>query len=780
MKRKSQNVQVGKRTLEVSNLDKVLFPGDQVLKAEIIEYYLAIAPTLLYHIKGRPLTLIRYPDGIEGNRFYQKDRPKWSPEWIEFETLGDEEQKDYIIATEPASLVWLANLAAIELHQMHCRHPHFDRPDYMVFDLDPPENSDLQSVLEIAFELREHIEGFGYHCFVKTTGGKGLHLVVPVEPRWSFSEVFESAKEVAEPYVQQRSDTVTLQIRKKDRRGRTLVDIYRNRNGQSIVSPYSLRGRLGAPVSMPMRWDELDSVKQSTDFNIRNTMAKVQSDGDAWNGIGGWAVPLHTRRPVQVATITLLPLDHRKTAEQLKQYSEKRNFGNTPEPASTGVESSGNRFVIHRHHASRLHYDLRLEQEGVLKSWAVPKGFPPRPRVKRLAVQTEDHPLEYLAFEGTIPKGEYGGGKMWVFATGNYEITKQKENGLYFRLESQAMSGEYRMYKINEREWLLEKVERPQIDWLVDPIEPMLATNKDVIPQGEDYIFELKWDGIRALIAIDDGVLRIQSRNQNDITAQFPELQIPNKAFRTTTALFDAEIVCLDEEGRPQFRQVINRLMTQDEAAVQQLVKSNPAYCYLFDCLYLDGRSLDKEPLLRRREWLEDSRRKGTPYRVSEVFEDGEALYLAAMEHKLEGILAKKKDSPYLPGRRSEYWQKIKVRQTMDCVIIGYTKGKGDRSRYFGALHLAELKEDGSLVYRGKVGTGFNEAWVQDITELLQSLGKTPKPIPNKVLEESRTTWVKPELVVEVTYASLTPDDILREAVFVRLRPDITVANSQN
>ena len=194
MAKKSQWALIGKRKLELSNLDKVLFPEDGIVKAEIIEYYLKIAPTLLNHVKGRALTLIRFPDGIAGESFYQKNRPEWAPDWLEFVNLGKEEKKDYIVATEPASLVWLANLAALELHQLHSRKPNFECPDYVVFDLDPPEGYDFKKIVSLALDLKVHIESFGYTPFVKTTGGKGVHICCPIEARWDFHTVFEAAQ----------------------------------------------------------------------------------------------------------------------------------------------------------------------------------------------------------------------------------------------------------------------------------------------------------------------------------------------------------------------------------------------------------------------------------------------------------------------------------------------------------------------------------------------------------------------------------------------------------
>src|SRR6516162_4264085 len=211
--RTAQVAQIGKRKIELSNLTKVLFPDDEITKAELIEYYVKIAPTILAHLKGRALSVVRYPDGITGESFFQKNKPAWAPEWIEHVALG-EEKKDYVIATEEASLAWLANLACIELHQMHSRAPHFDKPDYIVYDFDPPEKFAFPEVAELAVEFKEHLEGFGYHPFVKTTGRKGLHVLTPIEPKWEFGRVFEAAKVVAQLFVESHASSMTLQIKK--------------------------------------------------------------------------------------------------------------------------------------------------------------------------------------------------------------------------------------------------------------------------------------------------------------------------------------------------------------------------------------------------------------------------------------------------------------------------------------------------------------------------------------------------------------------------------------
>jgi bifunctional non-homologous end joining protein LigD len=770
-----QIAQVGKRKVELSNLEKVFYPGDHILKAELIEYYLKAAPAILTHLKGRPLSLVRYPDGIDGERFFQKNRPEWAPEWIEHVALGEagkEEKVDYVIATEEASLVWLANLACIELHQMHCRSPHFDRPDYFVFDLDPPEPYPFEDLIEIALDLKEHLESFDYRPFIKTTGSKGFHILVPIEPKWTFDQVFKAAQDVADPFLKSHSRSTTLNIKKEARRGKVLVDIYRNRTYQTIVSAYSLRGLPGAPVSMPLHWDQVAGLSSAADFKLPAVPGQLATNGDAWEGMAAYATGLHTMRKKTTAKKDIEPSPKDQPPRMLNEYAAKRSFQKTPEPPPVMGVGEGEAFVLHRHHATRLHYDLRLEQRGVLKSWAVPKGLPPRPGILRLALSTEDHPLEYKSFEGTIPKGQYGGGQVWIYARGKYEITKAKKDGFYFRLQSSEISAEYRMHRTKANEWLLERLDQPQVDWLRDPIKPMLAQSVNKPPDSENYLYEIKWDGVRALIALDEGQIRISSRNQVDITGKFPELLASDQAFRTVSALFDAEIVCLDEAGKPVFKNVIHRIQQSQEGAIKRARAKYPAVCSVFDCLYLDGRPIVNEPLVRRRAWMEDATKRGSPYRVSEMVSEGAELFKAAVQMGLEGIMAKERNSRYRAGTRSGQWLKIKKRQTMECLIIGYTKGKGDRRNLFGALQLGR-REDGVIRYMGKVGTGFDEKSMKEIFTCLKNIKQVKRPIPEKPLDDAQTIWIEPKAICEVQFASLTRDGMLREPVFLRLRPDL-------
>ncbi|MGO9951744.1 MAG: non-homologous end-joining DNA ligase [Dissulfurispiraceae bacterium] len=774
MPKTSQITQVGKRKIELSNLDKILYPGDRIRKADLIEYYFKISPTILAHLKGRPLSLVRYPDGIDGERFFQKNRPVWAPQWIQHVALGGAakaETVDYILATEDASLVWLANLACIELHQMHCRSPHFDKPDYFVFDLDPPEKFKFQDLVSIALDMKDHVENFGYHPFVKTTGRKGLHILIPIEQKWTFDEVFNATKELAELFVKSHNQSTTMNIKKELRKGRVLIDIYRNRTFQTIVSAYSIRGFPGAPVSLPLQWHQLRSISSSVQFSIHDIPDYILQNGDAWEGMAAYAVGLHSRRKVTLNKKGSPQSLNSNTREQLAEYTEKRNFARTPEPAPAVASATQNSFVLHRHHATRLHYDLRLEQDGVLRSWAIPKGLPPRPGIKRLAVSTEDHPLEYINFEGTIPKGQYGGGEVWIYARGKYEITTKKKDGFYFSLQSREISGEYRMHRMRDNEWLLERLDKPQIDWLSDPIEPMLAQSSSRPPDSQYYLYEVKWDGVRAMIALDEGVITIRSRNQLDITGKFPELLTPD-AFRASSALFDAEIVCLDDAGKALFENVIRRIQQTNKNSIEKIRAKYPAVCYIFDCLYLDGRQIVDEPLVRRRAWMEDAIKNGAMYRVSESVTDGAELFEAAVKMGLEGIMAKTKNSTYQAGRRSEQWLKIKNKNTTECVIVGYTMGKGDREAFFGALQLAYQNENG-LQYAGKVGTGFDTKLMKTIFERIGKLKRVDRPINEKPLDDVQTTWIDPKVICEVQYTSLTKNGMLREPVFRRLRPDL-------
>ena len=361
---------------------------------------------------------------------------------------------------------------------------------------------------------------------------------------------------------------------------------------------------------------------------------------------------------------------------------------------------------------------------------------------------------------------------MWVYARGKYEITKEKKEGFYFYLHSPEVTAEFRIHKMKDKEWLLERVDNPQKDWVLNPPDFMTAGARREPPVGDDIMYEVKWDGIRAFVSVNEGEIKLYSRSKKDITAKFPELTEVPKILRAEAALFDAEIVCLDRDGKPDFKRVIHRLQRSKEGDIERSSKKYPSLCIIFDCLYLDGRIIANEPLSRRRDWMKTAIKKDTPFRLSDLLEDGPEFLEAAREHGLEGIMAKDVTSKYLPGKRSDNWLKVKVRQTSDCLILGYTRGKGDRSQYFGALQIAE-KNGSDWQYRGKVGTGFTEKLQKEIFELLKDLDPPEEDYPFPTQDTDNTTWIEPIIWCEIEYAMITKNKTFREPVFVRMRPDL-------
>lgn len=752
--------------LKLSNLDKILYPDAGISKAEIIQYYMKISPYLIKYIGMRPLTLIRYPDGIDKTKFYSKTCPDWAPSWIKRQDIQhSEETVPYVVIHNTAGIVWLANLAALEIHPMQMVVNSMNFPDHFIFDIDPPEGANFSGVIDIALKLKQFLESYKYTPFVKTSGSKGVHIIVPILAKYPHEEMVESVKGLAKLFVQQNKETSTLNLQKGSRNGKTLIDIYRNHMAQTTVSAYSLRARPNASISAPVTWEHLTQLESSRDINIRNIDAHLEKYGDVWKDLQKSAVPLHTH-------IGKSEELNEQVQEKLEHYLKKRDFSKSPEPQPQLSASNQNRFSIQLHNASNLHYDLRLEDQGVLLSWAIPKGLPYRKGVKRLAIRTEDHPMEYLEFEGTIPKGEYGAGEMWVFALGQTNWIKKSETKYEFELDSPQIKGHYYLYRTKGEQWLIERKNEASDTFLEQVIKPQLADVSKAIPTGFNYSFEIKWDGIRSMIYIKDDKVKILSRSGRDISSQFPELQIAPDAFHIENGLFDGEIISMDEQGRPIFANVISRLHTTGERSILAAVNKNPVYCYLYDCLYLDGRNICSEPLSKRQAWLKVSLKKNNHFRLSESMTDGKGLFDAAKTMNLEGIMAKDKTKSYEPGVRNRHWLKIKFRETISAQIIGYTKGKGDRSNLFGALHIA-IKENDNWKYLGKVGSGFDEKKMIELLDLIKEIPSSSKLIEENIEEASRTSWIKPKLWCEIQFASLTNNGTLREPVFLGLRPDL-------
>lgn len=554
----------------------------------------------------------------------------------------------------------------------------------------------------------------------------------------------------------------------------------------------------------------------------------------------------------------------------LEQYNKKRNFGRTPEPQGNKKGLTGNkssRFVVQKHDASRLHYDFRLEdtKERVLKSWAVPKGISLNPKIKRLAVLTEDHPLDYLLFEGVIPQGSYGAGTVIVWDTGTYtseqEISDQFQKGkITFTLFGYKLRGKFTLVRTHldkgkeGKQWLLIKsadefesnedltitmpnsvltrginkdLEKEQEDirsnkkdktkisftkaiklsnnQLTDntfsnqqqeevqefpaTIKPMLSTLVDEAFNSKDWVFEVKWDGVRSILFFNrlNKTLELQSRNGRFITHRYPELVMTLKSEQITSssqsaikckesAILDGEIVVLDKKtGIPSFQNHQRRMNIDSIREIEIFSRQLPATYYFFDILYLDERNLQDLPFLERRRILSDVVRENTRIKKSDFIEErGKEVFDTTKRMGLEGLIAKHKSSKYVQGIRSRDWLKIKHIKTQDCVIIGYTRGEGNRENYFGSLLLAVNDSQGKLRFVGHTGSGFDFLLLKQIYDKLQKMRIEKCPVEHVPYTNRDPFWTQPELVAEIKFSNWTNEKIMRSPIFLGLREDKT------
>lgn len=539
----------------------------------------------------------------------------------------------------------------------------------------------------------------------------------------------------------------------------------------------------------------------------------------------------------------------------LEEYRRKRDFKQTPEPSGDPIGRAkeersawdllphGQRFCVQKHRATRMHFDFRLEHDGVLLSWAIPRGPTLDPAKKRLAVQTEDHPIDYGEFEGVIPSG-YGAGTVMLWDIGTFEWIKEtaadyersvKAGDLKFRLHGSKLSGEFALVHIGERgrqyggssdgsknrlmlkkrdASVVEGFEAIDLDVSVktgrslaeiaadaggDPREmkrarargepappspaaesaepprapsPMLATPIDKPFSQEGWIFELKYDGIRAMVSVAGDAVRITGRRGGDETFRYPEAQSIRAGIRARQAVVDGELVVLDTDGRPSFERLQQRINVVREADVRRVAAEHPVTFMAFDLLHLEGRDLLATELRIRKKTLRETIVDSPHILFAEHVErDGVALFEEARKSGIEGIVGKRADSPYRPGMRTSDWVKIKSWRSQSCVIVGYTAGRGRRANQLGALILAVL--DGErLVHCGQVGTGFDDKTLRDIRERLRPLIVDKCPIDPIPKTSEPATWVKPELVCEVRFSEWTREGMLRHPAFRTLRLD--------
>jgi len=509
---------------------------------------------------------------------------------------------------------------------------------------------------------------------------------------------------------------------------------------------------------------------------------------------------------------------------KLEEYRGKRRFDRTPEPPGETPAPPGRRFVVQKHRARRLHYDFRLEIDGALKSWAVPKGPSLNPGDKRLAVLTEDHPLEYARFEGIIPEGSYGAGTVMVWDRGTYDVEGIADAGQQFArgeikcvLHGEKLRGSFVLVKLRRsekgNEWLLIKHRDAFADpqWDLEqhdgsvltgrsleeiaeespprrapqPVgpeelpgarkaampsrpEPMLATLSEQAFSDPAWVFEIKWDGERALVWLKDGKLEIRSRSGRVITAQYPELAVLPERLRARQAILDGEIVVLDERGHGDFERLQERMHV--DAPASRLIAKAPATYYVFDLLYCDGYDLREAPLLQRKGLLRSLLDARDPVRYSDHQpEHGTELFELARAQGLEGIIGKRAQSPYASGRSGD-WVKLKPRKELDAAVGGWTAPRGGRED-FGALLLG-LFDGKKLRFIGHVGSGFDQRTQKAISEQLTAREVARCPFESVPETNEKAYWDKPELVARVQYAGWTQERRLRNPVFAGLRPD--------
>ncbi|BBX23792.1 multifunctional non-homologous end joining protein LigD [Mycolicibacter terrae] len=747
-----------KTRVKLTNADKVLYPATGTTKADVFDYYTRIAEVMLPHIAGRPATRKRWPNGVEQDSFFEKQLASSAPSWLRRAAVQHRSgTTTYPIIDDPDGLAWIAQQAALEVHVPQWRFEAEwtrggevikpGRSTRLVFDLDPGEGVTMSQLAEVARAIRDLMAELDLEVFPLTSGSKGVHLYAPLDRPVASDGAVAVAKRVAQQLESAMPKLVTATMAKKLRAGKVFLDWSQNNAAKTTIAPYSLRGREHPTVAAPRTWAELDDPKLRQ-LRYDEVLARVARDGDL---LAGLDPPL-------------------SKPDRLSHYRAKRDAAKTPEPVPAAAPAPGggnSYFVIQEHHARRLHYDFRLERDGVLVSWAVPKNLPDAPSVNHLAVRTEDHPLEYGSFEGTIPKGEYGAGTVRIWDSGSYVTEKFEDSAekgeVIVVLRGSRISGRYALIRTGGDQWLAHRMKDQKTFALAD-LAPMLATHGSVTRLDPDtWAFEGKWDGYRLLVDADRGRVRLRSRSGRDVTGEYPQLRSLAADLAEHHLVLDGEVVALDSASVPSF------------AAMQNSARSTRVEFWAFDLLYLDGRPLLRAAYRDRRRLLE-TLAQGTDLVVKDLLTaDGSQALEQSRRLGWEGVVAKKWDSPYHPGRRSTAWVKEKHWRTQEVVIGGWRAGEGARGGGIGSL-LMGIPAGGKLTYVGRVGTGFTEGQLAALKKKLAPLraDESPFDAPLGRADAAGVTFVRPSLVGEVRYSERTGDGRLRQPSWRGLRPDKT------
>ncbi len=839
---KQQTVTVAGRKLKLTNLDKVLYPESGTTKAEVIEYYQTIAQVMLPHLRRRAVTRKRWPDGPgtaekPKDAFFRKNLEDSAPSWVPRLGLQHSDHVNiYPLAEDSAVLAWFAQVAALELHVPQWRFdsdvapfipqdqggepPVAERrnPDRLVLDLDPGPGTDVRDCAQVARWCREILDDMGLPSVPVTSGSKGIHLYAALDGSYTSDQVSQVAQELARALEKDHPKQVISQMKKSARRGKVFIDWSQNNSNKTTVAPYSLRGRPQPWVAAPRTWQELEGSDLGQ-LTFREVMERVAEGIDPLEDFGRYTEPDDADAPAVAEPESKSTREKTKDIEDaLTKYRSMRDASKTPEPVpedSPAARAGDPIFVIQEHHATALHYDTRLERDGVLVSWAVPKGPPLKVGQQRLAVMTEDHPLEYAEFEGTIPKNEYGGGKVYIWDSGTVEIEKWEKQKVVFTLQGQpegGLGGKPRRYALVQtdekgKDWLIRLMKdqpkksrakksttkeksapkaasssnqpKAKPSAVPEPLpSPMLATmgaRKDL--RGDEWVFEAKWDGYRILSAVyDEGEgssrVELRSRSGKDYTAVFPELTELAELVPAGTVL-DGEVVALNSSDRPDFGLLQRRGRLTKKREIDRAATRIPVHYMVFDVLHTaDHGDLTDQPYSERRRVLSKLVKSGSQVQVPDDL--GRRLTPAldvSEELRLEGIIAKRAESKYKPGKRTDDWIKVKHDNHADVVVIGWRQGKGSRVRTFGSLLLAVEDDDGDLTYAGRVGTGFSEADLRELRGTLEGITrKTPAVDDVPPEDASDATWVTPKLHAEVKHSDLTRDHRLRHPTWRGLK----------
>ncbi|WP_159704221.1 ATP-dependent DNA ligase [Arthrobacter sp. 18067] len=848
--KQQERVNVEGHELTLTNLGKIIYPETGTTKAEVLEYYAAVAPFLIPAAANRPVTRKRWVNGVgtsehPGQVFFQKNLEDSAPKWIPRATIHHSDHtNDYPMVNNLATLTWMAQIASLEIHVPQWQVDATGnplRPDRFVLDLDPGPGAGLPECVEVAKLARSILQDMGMDPVPVTSGSKGIHLYTGLDGTLKSEQVSAFAHELARALESDHPELVVSDMKKSLRKGKVLVDWSQNSGNKTTIVPYSLRGRAFPTVAAPRTWRELASASLDH-LDYTAVMKRVAAGKDHFASISERHLPPHgeddnndggaaggssgngsSSTGSSSTSGAGASRERAVTVEnRLAKYVGMRDPDKTPEPfpSSSAASASATRapssdqpkpgdppppggiFVIQEHHARRYHLDFRLEHDGVMVSWALPRGVPETPDRNNLAVHTEDHPMDYANFAGVIPKGEYGAGTVSIWDRGEYTCEKWRDGKeVIATLTGEpggGLHGTKRFALINTgQNWLIHLMKEQPGGWkaakaaMSAPVEPpaqppapqampnytpMLATSgttEDL--RGDDWLYELKWDGIRAVITGTEGRIRLMSRNGNDLTATYPELT-DRACWPEGDFVADGEIVALGKGSRPDFGRLQLRMNLVKSADIERAKATVPVQLMLFDLLYDAGTDLSGLPFRERRERLSafaERLREGCPLHLSAVLDhDVEDLMTSAAELGLEGVMAKKADSRYVIGRRSRSWLKLKLEQSQEVVVGGWRPGAGARSGTFGSLLLG-IPDGDKLHYVGRVGSGFKDWQLRDIMEKLEPLVVSNSPFTDIPREDAAgAKWVSPDLVAEVTFGEWTGPGRLRHPVWRGWRPD--------